>query len=142
MEGFAAFYVLVAVHGDGSLLADFRPDGLVPLPPFPMWLVFHPPLHDRTVPVMSGHNISMGLLPPEVHSALTVRRVSPCAPSCLRLPRVPRLSLRHRISLVVLVIAVAPLRRALHGDTAAFQSLVGPSGDISSKMFLNNIRNL
>ena len=127
VEGFSAFYVLAAVHGDGSmdfsLLADSRPHGLAPLPPLPMWLVFHPPLPDRAVPVMSGHVISLGLLPPEVRSALTARRISPCAPSLSPVPSgteaLPSASDLTRGS-ILREIAAAPLRRALHGDTVAF----------------------
>jgi hypothetical protein len=148
VEGFAAFYVVAAIHEDGtidfSLLADCRPHGLLPPPPLHAWLVFHPPLPDRAVPVMSGHVIALDRLPPEVRSALTARRVSPCAPSLSRgtsaLETPPPASDLTRGS-ILREIAAAPLRRALHGDAATFQALVGPSGDISSKMFLNNLRN-
>jgi hypothetical protein len=149
IDALSAFYVVGAVHEDGvvdlSLVADCRPHGLLPLAPLHAWLVFHPPLPARSIPVMAGNVLTMELLPPEVRAALTARRISACAPSS---PRALILNDANSHSTdvsrgsLLREIAAAPLRRALHGDVAMFHAMVGPSGDISSKQFLNTLRNL
>ena len=149
LTGINGFYAVSTVQADGSadlvLLVDRRPLHLHREHPLPSWVVFNSPLEVRRIPTMSGQIIDMGQLPVDVRSALSARRIVPCAPSSTRLPSVsdpPPLSSDITRGAQLREIASAPLRRALHGDSALFNSLVGPSGDVTSKTFMNNLRNM
>lgn len=152
LDGFEALYVVVVVHPDGS--ADLSRLSLYPQyalgshPTSPAWASFSAPLEDRSILVMSAFVLDSLRLPSDARAALALLRIAPCAPSMTRPtpPDLPPAVGSHSSDASrgsqLREFAAAPLKRALHGDVSVFSSLVGPSGDISSKMFLNNLRNL
>lgn len=103
---------------------------------------------DRTVLVLSTCSIESQFLPISVITSMADFSITPSSPpdGCDRLGAISSSTSGAQnsstIKALVREAALAPLRRALHNDQSLLSHVVGPLCDLSSKVTLNNLRNL
>ena len=149
VSGFSAFYTVVSISNgtvEIVLIADYQKD--ISGKSLAKRATFTRIEDNRSVLVLSSCTIESQFLPASVLSAMGDVSILPSSPpdGCDRLgasssTQSSGLS-STSVKALVREASLAPLRRALHNDQSLLSNIVGPLQDLSSKVVLNNLRNL
>lgn len=143
-----SFYVVTAVHSDRSSDLVLLCSSLVSVEES---AAFGPHLDNKTVLVLSASAIDSNRIPEVGRAALSKLHIVPIAPSSSIRSASGLKSLSSSVTgttvgevsrgAEVREAQAAPFKRAIHNDMGLFRTLTGPLMDISSGIFLSNIRN-
>jgi len=151
MSGFDAFYTVVSVSSgtvELLLVADYQAPSTITGIELANRATFTKIDDDRSVLVLSSCSIESQFLPASVVEEMTKFSITPSAPpdGCDRhgVSSASSSNVLSNSSVKALTreASLAPIKRALHNDLSLLANVVGPLGDLSSRVALNNLRNL